>query len=72
MEDRIVISRERYEELIKLEDRVNIVVEWYSKKRYMDCATFLSILGTELALELVEEMEKKEKKALEDMLGDTE
>lgn len=72
MEDRIVISRERYEELIKLEDRVNIVVEWYSKKRYMDCTTFLSILGTELALELVEEMEKKEKKALEDMLGDTE
>lgn len=72
MEEKITIPQSRYEELIKLEDRVNIVVGWYAKKRYMDCTTFLSIIGTELALELVEEMEKKEKKALEDMLGDTE
>lgn len=70
--EKIKIPLERYEELVKLEERVNVIVNYYDQNKYMDAKMFLSILGTELALELANEIEKRDKVAMERMFGDTE
>lgn len=61
----VKISLERYEELIRIEDRVNVTVETIINKKYICTNDILRILGTEDALleaaRLEEESERREK-----------
>lgn len=62
----IEVDLKRYEELVKLEERVNIAVDMIVRKGYVPTEEVLFTIGTELAiekaLELHEEAEALEKK----------
>ena len=61
MDDMIKISRYRYEQLLDLETRVNVVVERILHKEYMETKEVLWILGTDLAVETAMELDRKDK-----------
>lgn len=61
MDDMIKLSRYRYEQLLDLETRVNVVVERILHKEYMETKEVLWILGTDLAVETAMELERKDK-----------
>lgn len=67
--DNVLISRERYDEFLKLETRVSVVVERVAHDKYIAINDLLRILGTEEAIDVALEVEKKERekqKALEE------
>lgn len=61
----VVIPLDRYEELIRLETRVNVVVERMYHGGSANREEILSILGTELSVELAEDIREKNKKSEE-------
>lgn len=67
LKDRIVlIPLSRYDELIRTETRVNVLVERLWHQPYMSKEDILFILDTELSVELAEETRNAYQKTLED------
>lgn len=61
MDDMIKISRYRYEQLLDIETRVDVVVERILHKEFVTLQDVLWILGTELAIETARELDRKDK-----------
>lgn len=64
----IVISEDRYNELIRTEERVRIAVDFFQKQKYPDPIDVLFILGTEKSYE-VAGIYKEERKDLREKVG---
>lgn len=60
----IQIPQKRFEELIKLEERVNVAVETAMNEEYASVTDILFILGTELAYDIANERKEKYKKCM--------
>lgn len=58
----IQIPQKRFEELIKLEERVNVAVETAMNEEYASVTDILFILGTELAYDIANERKERYKK----------
>ena len=54
----VEISLERYEQLINIESRVNVVVDLASNHGYMSLTDFLLTLGTEKAIKTANKLEE--------------
>lgn len=54
----VVIPLRRYEELLDLETRVNVVVERVTHDKYFEKKDVLWVLGTDLAVDLAMEITK--------------
>lgn len=54
----VVIPLRRYEELLDLETRVNVVVERVTHDKYFEKEDVLWVLGTDLAVDLAMEITK--------------
>lgn len=66
MSDTVVIPLSRYNELLDLETRANVVVERLIHNDFFKTEDLLWILGTELAIEYADELREKEKKRREE------
>lgn len=66
MEKYAYVPLDRYEELISLETRVNVVVDRVMRHRYIDSVDLLRTLDTELAVEIAEKIKMEDEK----MFGD--
>lgn len=64
----IQIPQKRFEELIKLEERVNIAVETAMNEEYVSVADILFILGTELAYDIANERKERYKKWMKEKM----
>lgn len=64
----IQIPQKRFEELIKLEERVNVAVETAMNEEYASVADILFILGTELAYDIANERKEKCKKWMKEKM----
>lgn len=64
----ITIPQSRYEQLLDLETRADVVVERICNDSYIDKEDVLRILGTELALQKADEIREEEKKRHEEYL----
>ena len=64
----IQIPQKRFEELIKLEERVNVAVETAMNEEYASVTDILFILGTELAYDIANERKEKEKKWMKEKM----
>ena len=62
----VMIPIKRYEELLRTETRVNLLVERYTYDKYIKDEDVLFALGTELAVELALEIIEKRKRTLEE------
>lgn len=56
----VVIPLERYRKLVDLETRANVLVEQIYRKKSMTVEDVLWFIGTELAIELADCMEREE------------
>ena len=52
----VTITQHRYEELLDIETRVDVVVEKIIREKYMGMEDILRTLGTEIALQGAEEI----------------
>ena len=66
----VEISLERYEQLINIESRVNVVVDLASNHGYMSLTDFLLTLGTEKAIKTANKLEEDAIKKLEEKSND--
>lgn len=57
--DNVVIPRDRYDELLDIETRVDVVVDMIARNDYVSMSNVLRILGSEYALDVAREIEKK-------------
>lgn len=57
----VVIPIQRYNELLDIETRVDVVVERIKRERYVDSESVLWTLGTELAIDTAMEIREREK-----------
>ena len=64
----VTILQERYERLLDLETRVDVVVERMTNDEYCKIEDVLRILGTELALQKADEIREEERKRYEEYL----
>ena len=64
----IQIPQKRFEELIKLEERVNVAVETAMNEEYASVTDILFILGTELAYNIANERKEKYKKCMKEKM----
>ena len=64
----IQIQQKRFEELIKLEERVNVAVETAMNEEYASVTDILFILGTELAYDIANERKEKYKKCMKEKM----
>lgn len=64
----IQIPQKRFEELIKLEERVNVAVETAMNEEYTSITDILFILGTELAYDIANERKEKYKKWMKEKM----
>ncbi len=64
----IQIPQKRFEELIKLEERVNIAVETAMNEEYVSVTDILFILGTELAYDIANERKERYKKWMKEKM----
>ena len=64
----IHIPQKRFEELIKLEERVNVAVETAMNEEYASVTDILFILGTELAYDIANERKEKYKKWMKEKM----
>ena len=64
----IQITEKRFEELIKLEERVNVAVETAMNEEYASVTDILFILGTELAYDIANERKEKYKKWMKEKM----
>lgn len=55
----IAMPLQRYEQLIDLETRVDVVVERVAHKGYLSAEDLMWILGTKLSVELAQELREK-------------
>lgn len=74
MDDLIItIPTEMFSELIKIEMRVDILVDMLGRDEFVSKETILRILGTEKAIEVADRIHRKDKEmSFEEMLGDQE
>lgn len=64
----IQIPQKRFEELIKLEERVNVAVETAMNEEYASVTDILFILGTEFAYDIANERKEKYKKWMKEKM----
>ena len=64
----IQIPQKRFEELIKLEERVNVAVETAMNEEYTSVTDILFIIGTELAYDIANERKEKYKKWMKEKM----
>lgn len=64
----IQIPQKRFEELIKLEERVNVAVATAMNEEYTSVTDILFILGTELAYDIANERKEKYKKWMKEKM----
>lgn len=64
----IQIPQKRFEELIKLEERVNVAIETAMNEEYASVTDILFILGTELAYDIANERKEKYKKWMKEKM----
>ena len=64
----IQIPQKRFEELIKLEERVKVAVETAMNEEYASVTDILFILGTELAYDIANERKEKYKKWMKEKM----
>lgn len=64
----IQIPQKRFEELIKLEERVNVAVETAMNEEYVSVTDILFILGTELAYDITNERKERYKKWMKEKM----
>ena len=64
----IQIPQKRFEELIKLEERVNVAVETAMNEEYASVTDILFILGTELAYDIANERKEKYNKWMKEKM----
>ena len=57
--DNVVIPRDRYDELLDIKTRVDVVVDMIARNDYVSMSNVLRILGSEYALDVAREIEKK-------------
>ena len=70
-DSRITITTERFSELIKIETRVDILVDMLGQDEFVSKETILRILGTEKAIEVADRIHKKDKElSFKEMLED--
>ena len=68
---RITIPTERFSELIKIEARVDILVDMIGRDEFVSKETILRIIGTEKTIEVADRIHRKDKEmSFEEMLGD--
>ena len=67
----ITIQVKRFLELIKIEARVNVLVDIIDQEEFVSKETILRILGTEKAIEVADRIHRKDKEmSFEEMLED--
>lgn len=64
----ITIPQSRYEQLLDIETRVDVVVERISNDKYCEKESILRILGTELALQKADEIREEDEMRHEEYL----
>lgn len=64
----IQIPQKRFEELIKLEERVNVAVETAMNEEYVSVTDILFILGTEIAYDIANERKERYKKWMKEKM----
>ena len=70
-DSRITITTERFLELIKIETRVDILVDMIERDEFVSKEEILRILGTEKAIEIADRIRRKDKEmSFEEMLED--
>ena len=70
-DSRITITTERFSELIKIETRVDILVDMIGRDEFVSKETILRIIGTEKAIEVADRIHRKDKEmSFKEMLGD--
>ena len=70
-DSRITIPTERFSELIKIETRVDILVDTLGRDEFVSKETILRIIGTEKAIEVADRIHRKDKEmSFEEMLED--
>lgn len=57
--DNVIIPRDRYDELLDIETRVNVVVDMIARNDYVSMSNILRILGSEYAIDVANDIEKK-------------
>lgn len=62
MENRIMLDQARYEELLDLETRVNVVCQMTYRESSFGKKEIFSILGTDLAMKVVRKIEEEDKR----------
>lgn len=62
----VTITQHRYEQLLDIETRVDVLVERITHDNYIRTEDILRILGTELALQRAEEILEEERKQKEE------
>ena len=67
----ITIQAKRFLELIKIETRVDILVDMIGRDEFVSKETILRIIGTEKAIEAADRIRRKDKEmSFEEMLDD--
>lgn len=66
----VVIPLKRYEELLDLETRVNVVVERVTHDKYFEKEDVLWVLGTDLAVDLAMEITKRNDEQIKKYLSE--
>ena len=70
-DSRITITTERFLELIKIETRVDILVDMIERDEFVSKEEILRIIGTEKAIEAADRIRRKDKEmSFEEMLED--
>ena len=69
-DSRITITTERFSELIKIETRVDILVDILGRDEFVSKETILRILGTEKAIEVADRIHEKDKELFKEMPED--
>ena len=70
-DSRITITTERFSELIKIETRVDILVDMLGRDEFVSKETILRIIGTEKAIESADRIRIKDKElSFNEMLDD--
>ena len=69
----ITIQVERFLELIKIETRVDILVDMIERDEFVSKEEILRIIGTEKAIDVADRIRRKDKEmSFDEMLGDQE
>lgn len=72
MSDLIKVPRNRYEQLLDIESRVDVVVERISHDKFLKTEDILWILGTDLACDLAEKIKREDEENYKKLLKERE